>query len=69
MPWRMRALSTLNEGGAALAARWHGIPALLKDNFDTMDMPTTGGARALSGIVPKADALQVKKLRQAGSGS
>jgi Asp-tRNA(Asn)/Glu-tRNA(Gln) amidotransferase A subunit family amidase len=44
----------------------HGIPVLLKDNFDTMDMPTTGGALALSGIVPKADAFQVKKLRQAG---
>ena len=44
----------------------HGIPALLKDNLDTMDMPTTGGALALSGIVPKADAFQVKKLRQAG---
>jgi amidase len=44
----------------------HGIPVLLKDNFDTMDMPTTGGALALSGIMPKADAFQVKKLRQAG---
>ena len=44
----------------------HGIPVLLKDNLDTMDMPTTGGALALSGIVPKTDAFQVKKLRQAG---
>ena len=45
----------------------HGIPVLLKDNFDTKDMPTTGGALALSGIVPKDDAFQVTKLRDAGA--
>ena len=31
----------------------HGIPILLKDNFDTKDMPTTGGCLALSGISPE----------------
>jgi Asp-tRNA(Asn)/Glu-tRNA(Gln) amidotransferase A subunit family amidase len=45
----------------------HGIPVLLKDNFETRDMPTTGGSLALSGAVPKGDAFQVKKLRQAGA--
>ena len=45
----------------------HGIPVLLKDNFDTKDMPTTGGALALAGIVPKDDAFQVRKLRDAGA--
>jgi hypothetical protein len=45
----------------------HGIPILLKDNFDTKDMPTTGGALALSGVIPKDDAFQVKKLREAGA--
>src|SRR5262245_54908716 len=45
----------------------HGIPVLLKDNFDTRDMPTTGGALALAGIVPKNDAFQVRKLREAGA--
>ena len=45
----------------------HGIPVLLKDNFDTRDMPTTGGSLALSGVVPKDDAFQVMKLRQAGA--
>jgi Asp-tRNA(Asn)/Glu-tRNA(Gln) amidotransferase A subunit family amidase len=45
----------------------HGIPILLKDNFDTKDMPTTGGALALAGIVPKQDAFQVHKLREAGA--
>jgi amidase len=45
----------------------HGIPVLLKDNFETKDMPTTGGSLALSGVVPKQDAFQVKKLRDAGA--
>ena len=44
----------------------HGIPALLKDNFDTRDMPTTGGCLALAGSVPKRDAFQVARLRRAG---
>jgi amidase len=44
----------------------HGIPVLLKDNFDTRDMPTTGGSLALTGVVPKDDAYQVKRLREAG---
>jgi amidase len=45
----------------------HGIPILLKDNFDTNDMPTTGGCLALSGHQPTDDAFQVKKLRDAGA--
>jgi Asp-tRNA(Asn)/Glu-tRNA(Gln) amidotransferase A subunit family amidase len=45
----------------------HGIPVLLKDNFETRDMPTTGGALALAGVVPVDDAFQVRKLRQAGA--
>ena len=44
----------------------HGIPALLKDNFDTRDMPTTGGCLALQGSVPRQDAFQVARLRRAG---
>jgi amidase len=45
----------------------HGIPILLKDNFDTNDMATTGGCLALAGHQPKDDAFQVKKLRDAGA--
>ncbi len=45
----------------------HGIPILLKDNFDTKDMPTTGGCLALSNNRPKDDAFQVRKLREAGA--
>jgi amidase len=45
----------------------HGIPVLLKDNFETKDMPTTGGSTALASVVPLDDAFQVRKLRQAGA--
>ena len=45
----------------------HGIPVLLKDNFDTADMPTTGGSLALVGVVPAQDAYQVRMLRRAGA--
>jgi amidase len=45
----------------------HGIPVLLKDNFETTDMPTTGGSLALVGVVPAQDAFQVRKLRAAGA--
>ena len=45
----------------------HGIPVLLKDNFDTADMPTTGGSLALVGVVPAQDAFQVRMLRRAGA--
>lgn len=45
----------------------HGIPVILKDNFDTADMPTTGGSLALKDSIPDDDAYQVEKLREAGA--
>lgn len=45
----------------------HGIPMVLKDNFDTADMPTTGGSVLLEGSMPPDDAFVVKKLRAAGA--
>ena len=45
----------------------HGIPVVLKDNYNTSDMPTTGGSVLLEGSVPPADAFVVKKLRAAGA--
>jgi amidase len=41
----------------------HGIPVVLKDNYNTADMPTTGGSVLLQGSIPSADAFIVKKLR------
>jgi amidase len=45
----------------------HGIPIVIKDNFETADMPTTGGSIALAGFETGEDAFQVKKLRDAGA--
>ncbi len=45
----------------------HGIPVLIKDNYDTADMPTTAGALGLATLRPAADAFQVRKLRDAGA--
>jgi amidase len=45
----------------------HGIPVVLKDNYDTGDMPTTGGSVLLEGSIPPKDAFVVKKLRDAGA--
>jgi len=40
-------------------------PVLLKDNYDTADMPTSGGSIALKESVPPDDAFMVRKLREA----
>lgn len=45
----------------------HGIPVLIKDNYDTADMPTSGGNLGLATMQPVADAFQVRKLREAGA--
>ena len=44
----------------------HGIPILLKDNIDTVDLPTTGGFYALRDSYPPQDAEQTRRLRAAG---
>jgi Asp-tRNA(Asn)/Glu-tRNA(Gln) amidotransferase A subunit family amidase len=44
----------------------HGIPVIVKDNYDTADLQTAGGSRSLAGWVPPDDAFLVKKLREAG---
>src|SRR5206468_3196449 len=45
----------------------HGIPIALKDNIQTTDMPTTGGALAFEGFVPPYEATLAKNLRAAGA--
>ncbi|MFC2165681.1 amidase family protein [Acidobacteriota bacterium] len=45
----------------------HGIPVIVKDNYETYDMQTTGGSIALKGFIPPDDAYQVRKLREAGA--
>lgn len=45
----------------------HGIPVIVKDNFNTKGLQTTGGSVALKGFIPTEDAWQVRKLREAGA--
>ncbi|WP_254075421.1 amidase family protein [Paenibacillus tritici] len=66
--------TALNQARAADNARAQGatgdllgIPIAIKDIYDTKDMPTTGGSKALEGWQPDSDAFQVNKLREAGA--
>ena len=45
----------------------HGIPIIVKDNYDTHDLPTTAGSLTLKGNVPPDDAFQVRRIREAGA--
>ncbi len=44
----------------------HCVPLIVKDNYDTKDLPTTGGSLALADLRPAADAPTVARLRAAG---
>src|SRR3954466_11889343 len=45
----------------------HGIPIALKDNIQTTDLLTTGGALAFANLVPPYDATLTKNLRDGGA--
>ncbi|MBY0490245.1 MAG: amidase [Gemmatimonadaceae bacterium] len=45
----------------------HGIPIILKDNYDTGDLPTTAGSLALANSRPAKDGFVVQQLRAAGA--
>ncbi len=68
-----RALETATEMDAQYAidpsgvGPLHCIPLVLKDNFDTADLPTTGGAVTLAESIPVDDAFVVERLRAAGA--
>ena len=52
---------------SGFAGPLHCVPLIVKDNFNTADMPTTAGSLSLKGSVPPRDAFQVRKLREAGA--
>lgn len=68
-----RALDRADELDAYLARTGrlvgplHGIPFIVKDNYDTHDMPTTAGSASLEGSIPADDADQVRRIREAGA--
>ena len=67
-----RALERADETDRSLAAgeplgQLFCVPILVKDNFDTHDLPTTAGSIALKDSLPPDDAFMVRKLREAGA--
>ncbi len=59
----------LDEERAAGTVRgpMHGVPVLMKDNYDMDWMPTTGSSLALAGLRPVDNAFQVDRLLEAGA--
>jgi Asp-tRNA(Asn)/Glu-tRNA(Gln) amidotransferase A subunit family amidase len=68
-----RALETAAEMDQAYAANpsavgpLHCVPIVLKDNFNTFDMPTTAGNVSMKDSRPRTDAFTVDKIRRAGA--
>jgi Asp-tRNA(Asn)/Glu-tRNA(Gln) amidotransferase A subunit family amidase len=46
---------------------FHGIPIVLKDNIDTTELPTTGGARALADHRPRVDSRVAAGMKRGGA--
>ena len=67
------ALAEADRLDAALAATGrltgplHGIPVIVKDNLDTVDMPTSSGVALFKDFTPPKDAFIVARLREAGA--
>src|SRR6218665_336712 len=51
----------------AASASVRGMPILLKDNIETLDMPTTAGSLTLAANAPGRDAPLVARLREGGA--
>ncbi len=76
----LNAIITVNPGALDIAAGMdrldprarrlrplHCIPVVLKDNFHTADMPTTGGSKPFAKLQTPDDGFVVRKLRDAGA--
>jgi amidase len=76
----LHAIITLNPNAMEIAAEMdrgyranpgsagalHCIPTVLKDNFNTFDLPTSGGNVSMKKSMPPADAFTVARIRKAG---
>ena len=52
---------------AGMTGPLHCIPVVVKDNFETTDLPTTAGSLSLEGMIPRQDAFMVRRIRDAGA--
>lgn len=68
-PKALEIAAQLDKERATTGARGplHGIPIIVKDNFDTADMPTTAGCVCLQHSIPDQDAEQIAMLKAAGA--
>ncbi len=79
-PTRLNAIVTINPRALAEADTLdrefkrtgklrplQGIVMIVKDNYDTAGLQTTGGSLALKGFIPTEDAFVVKRIREAGA--
>jgi amidase len=77
---RLNSLVVLNQNALAEADKFDAefkltrairglqcIAVIVKDNYDTKDLQTTGGSLAMKGFVPSTDAFMVRRLRDAGA--
>jgi Asp-tRNA(Asn)/Glu-tRNA(Gln) amidotransferase A subunit family amidase len=79
-PTRLNAIVTVNPDATREAERLdtnfkrtgklkplHCVPVIVKDNYETRGLQTTGGSLALKGWLPETDATMVAQLRTAGA--
>ncbi|MBX9854449.1 MAG: amidase, partial [Gemmatimonadaceae bacterium] len=68
-PEALATADSLDRAQAARAQRGplHCVPLIVKDNFETRGLQTTGGSLALEGWKPPQDATMVAQVRAAGA--
>lgn len=52
---------------AGLVGAMHCVPVIVKDNYETVDLPTSAGSLSLAGMMTGKDAFVVQRLRKAGA--
>ena len=52
---------------SGLTGPLHCIPAIVKDNFETIGMQSAAGSLSLKGFVSSKDAFQVRRIKEAGA--
>jgi amidase len=61
-----RALD-FERGATGARGPLHGVPIVIKDNYDMAGFPTTNGSVAMAAVMPPDDGFQVRRLREAGA--
>jgi len=64
---RADSLDAVLQRTGALVGPLHGIPVILKDNYDMAGLPTTAGSASLAESFPADDAFQVRRIHEAGA--